>query len=83
MYSESKVDKPNASLLKIFILDEIFLVNLLTKVCKKKLFSVIFVKNIFSWIIIFYKIIKFINIFYKICCKNDFIKSIWKNGSNF
>ena len=48
MYSESKVDKPNASLLKIFILDEIFLVNLLTKVCKKKLFSVIFVKNIFS-----------------------------------
>jgi len=46
IHSESKVHKPNASLLKIFVL-EIFLANLLTKNYKKKEFSVIFVKIFF------------------------------------
>jgi len=51
------------------------------KICKKSLFPAIFSKNfnwqvILSWVIISYKIIKFVSISYKICCEKYFIQNI-------
>jgi len=70
-----------ATLLKILIFYEIFLANLLKKFGRKDFFSNIFVKNLYwqvipSWVIISYKIIKFISISYKICCEKCFIQNI-------
>jgi len=59
------------------------------KICKKRLFPAIFSKNfnwqvIPSWVIISYKIIKFVSIFYKICCEKCFIQNILqKNWQQF
>jgi len=75
-------------LLKIFI-HENFLANLLKKFARKDFFPAIFFKNfncqvILSWVIIFYKIIKFVNISYKIYTKNVLYKIFHKKiDSNF
>jgi len=68
-------------MLEILILHEIFLVNLLKKFVRKYFFFTFFSKNfnqqvILSWIIIFYKIIKFVSISYKIYYEQYFIQNI-------
>jgi len=69
------------TLLKILILHGIFFVNVLKKFARKEFFFFYFFKNlnwevIVSWVIIFYKIIKFVSISYKICCKKCFMQNI-------
>jgi len=59
------------------------------RICKKILFYTISSKNlnwqvIPSWVIISYKIIKFVSISYKICCEKYFIENILeKNWQQF
>jgi len=71
------------ALLKIITLHGIFLTNLLRKFAR--LFPAIFSKNlnwqvIPSWVIISYKIIKFVSISDKICCEMCFIQNIVQNN---
>ena len=71
---------------KNIILHEFFFYKFVKKNFKKRFFSAIFFKFIFlknlnwqinlSWVIIFYKIIKFVSISFKICCEKYFIQNI-------
>jgi len=65
-----------------------FSCKFIKKICKKRLFSTIFLtifwQVIPSWVIISYKIIKFVTISYKICCEKCFIQNILqKNWQQF
>ena len=71
------------SLLKIIILNEIFLANLLQNLQKNTFFCYNLWQVILLWIIISYKIVKFVNISYKIYCEfhNQICKYFWKKKS--